>query len=179
VPDLPPARRPGRYAIEVVCSGNICRSPSAAVVLAARVDDRADELAPGAVRVTSSGIGDWHAGSPMDRRSAAALSAAGYDPTEHRARQVVTADLATYDVVLAMDGTHLRDLLDLGAEPGRTMLFGDFDPLDPGTDVPDPYYGGPDGFEEVLQMVERTSTVLVDRVAARVAQDDARGPDGS
>jgi protein-tyrosine phosphatase len=162
MPDLPPPRRDGRYTVEVVCTGNICRSPSAGVVLAAKVE----QAGLTGVEVTSSGIGDWHVGNPMDRRSAAALTTAGYDPSGHRARQVDDAALASYDLVLAMDRTHLRDLLDLGADADRTMLFGAFDPVDPGCDVPDPYYGGPDGFEEVLQMVERTSDVLADRIAA-------------
>lgn len=154
---LPEPRRAGHYAVEVVCSGNICRSPSADVVLAAKAADAGLDH----VVVTSSGIGDWHVGNPMDRRSAAALTAAGYDPTRHRARQVDATALASYDLVLAMDRTHLEDLRALGADPGRTRLFRDFDPVDPGGDVPDPYYGGPDGFEEVLSMVERTSDAII------------------
>ena len=161
---LPDPLRPGRYAIEVVCSGNICRSPSAHVVLAARAFAAGlDE-----VRVTSSGIGDWHAGQPMDPRSAAVLTTAGYDASRHRARQVDAARLTAYDLVLAMDRTHLADLLALGADPARTTLFGSFDPVDPGSEVPDPYYGGPDGFEEVLTMVERTSDALVGSLGERL-----------
>jgi len=162
-PALPEPRRPGRYAVEVVCLGNICRSPSAGVILAAKaaaagLDD---------VVVTSSGTAGWHVGKPMDHRSADALERAGYDPSRHRARQVSAAGLASYDLVLAMDRTHLTDLLELGADPGRTRLFRDFDPIDPGEDVPDPYYGGPDGFEEVLSMVERTSDVVIGALAGR------------
>jgi protein-tyrosine phosphatase len=159
---LPTARHAGRYAVEVVCSGNICRSPSADVVLAAK----AERAGLDHVVVTSSGIGDWHVGKPMDRRSAAVLTGAGYDPTGHRARQVDAAALATYDLVLAMDRTHLDALLELGAAPARTRLFGDFDPVRPGEDVPDPYYGGPDGFEEVLSMVERTSDAIIGALSA-------------
>ena len=154
---LPAPRRPGAYAVEIVCSGNICRSPSADVVLSALAAERGLDH----VTVTSSGIGDWHVGEPMDRRSAAALAEAGLDPSRHRARQVDTAALAAYDLVLAMDRTHLEDLLELGADAGRTMLFRAFDPVDPGGEVPDPYYGGPDGFEEVLAMVRRTSEQIM------------------
>lgn len=154
---LPTPRQRGGYAIEVVCSGNICRSPSADVVLAELAADHGLDH----VTVTSSGIGDWHVGDPMDRRSAAALADAGFDPSGHRARQVEVAALASYDLVLAMDHTHLDDLLDLGADPERTVLFRTFDPVEPGGDVPDPYYGGPDGFEEVLAMVRRTSEQIV------------------
>jgi protein-tyrosine phosphatase len=176
MPALPTPRRDGRYAVEVVCSGNICRSPSAAVVLGAKA------LAAGldGVEVTSSGIGDWHVGNPMDERSAQVLAGAGYQPDHHRARQVDAAALPAYDLVLAMDRSHLDDLLDLGADPGRTMLFGEFDPVSPGAEVPDPYYGGPEGFEEVLRMVERTSAALVDRLRTHVAAPrptpSSRGP---
>lgn len=161
-PPVPEPRTGGRYAVEVVCLGNICRSPSAGVVLAAKaaaagLDD---------VVVTSSGTADWHTGKPMDPRSADVLSRAGYDPTRHRARQVSAAALASYDLVLAMDRSHLAALLELGADPDRTRLFRDFDPVDPGEDVPDPYYGGPDGFEEVLSMVERTSDVIIGALGA-------------
>ncbi len=170
-PGLPAPRHAGRYAVEVVCSGNICRSPSAAVVLAAM----AVEAGLDAVEVTSSGIGDWHVGNPMDRRSAQVLARAGYRPDHHRARQVDAAALPAYDLVLAMDGGHLADLLGLGANPARTMLFGEFDPARPGAEVPDPYYGGPEGFEEVLRMVERTSTTLVDLLRDRL--DHRADPD--
>jgi len=151
---LPPPREPGRYRIEMVCSGNICRSPSAAVVLTALVDRAglSDE-----VTIGSSGLGAWHVGDPMDERSAAELTAAGYDPTAHRARQWRSPDLATADLVLAMDHTHLRDL----PRDDRVRMFRDWDPVDPGGDVPDPYYGGPEGFEEVLTMVERTCIAIV------------------
>jgi len=107
------------------------------------------------VEVSSSGTGDWHVGDPMDRRAAATLAAAGYDPTRHRARQWTGNDA---DLVLAMDAANLADI---GGRSERVMLFRDFDPRDPGGDVPDPYYGGDHGFEEVLAMVERTTAALV------------------
>lgn len=117
------------------------------------------------VEVTSSGTGDWHVGHPMDRRAAATLAAAGYDPTRHRARQWTGNDDA--DLVLAMDADNLADI---GGRTRRVMLFRDFDPLGPGGDVPDPYYGGDSGFEEVLAMVERTTAAL----AAALASADER-----
>jgi protein-tyrosine phosphatase len=96
----------------------------------------------------------------MDRRAAATLTAAGYDATRHRARQWAgDADAGAADLVLAMDA---QNLADLGGPTDRVRLFRDFDPLDPGSDVPDPYYGGDSGFEEVLAMVERTARSLVD-----------------
>lgn len=165
VVELPGRRRPGPYLLTVVCTGNICRSPTADVVLNALLADAGLEHL---VRVGSSGLGDWHVGDPMDRRSAAQLARAGYDPTRHRARQIAPDWPGRYDLVLAMDRGHLRGLRAqarlAGAgedDPARVRLFRDFDPVGPGGEVPDPYYGGAQGFEEVLTMVERTSRAIV------------------
>jgi protein-tyrosine phosphatase len=134
------------------------------VVLTQRVDDAG--LA-GRVIVSSSGTGDWHIGQPMDERAAAILRANDFDPSAHRAQQFSPSWLATNDLVLAMDAGNLVDVRRVTAssgghvDPERVRLFGDFDPVEPGGEVPDPYYGGPQGFEEVLAMVERTCAVLV------------------
>jgi protein-tyrosine phosphatase len=155
LPTLPPPRTPGRYRIELVCLGNICRSPTAHVVLESRI---ADAGLDDRVEVTSSGTGGWHVGNPMDDRAAATLAGAGYDPSRHRARQYDVARADTHDVVLVMDEANLADV---GGRRERVGLFRDLDPVDPGGEVPDPYYGGVDGFEEVLTMVERTSDAIV------------------
>jgi protein-tyrosine phosphatase len=174
---LPEAREAGRYRIALVCLGNICRSPMAHVVLEARL---AEAGLGDRVEVASSGTGGWHKGNPMDDRAAATLSAAGYDPSHHRARTWDDGWRAAYDLVLAMDAANLRDV---GGPDERTRLFGEFDPELPGdsrdspdgagtgAEVPDPYYGGHAGFEEVLRMVERTATSLV----AALAQDVRAG----
>jgi len=166
VSTIPPPRTPGRYRVALVCLGNICRSPVADVVLSARV---ADAGLRDVVDVVSAGTGDWHVGEPMDRRSAATLTAAGYDPTRHRAQQVARTWFDEYDLVLAMDAVNLADLRGLAggaSDPARLRLFRDFDPAGRGADVPDPYYGGPDGFEAVLAMVERTCDELIAQVEA-------------
>ncbi len=159
---VPAARVPGRYAVALVCLGNICRSPMAHVVLTDRL---AEAGLADAVTVTSSGTAGWHQGNPMDPRAAATLTAAGYDATRHRARQWLPEDAAGLDLVLAMDEANLADL---GGRGERVRLFGDYDPLAPGGEVPDPYYGGDEGFEEVLAMVERTADALVDALAAEL-----------
>jgi protein-tyrosine phosphatase len=115
------------------------------------------------VVVRSAGTGDWHVGGPMDRRAATTLTAAGYDPSRHRARQYDDSWADRHDLVLAMDHDNLADL---GGRSERVGLFRDFDPVDPGSDVPDPYYGGADTFAEVLTMVERTSDALVSELTA-------------
>lgn len=156
---LPPARTAGQYRIAVVCLGNICRSPMADVVLTERI---ADAGLADRVSVSSSGTGGWHVGDPMDRRAAATLTAAGYDASRHRARQWAANGAGEgFDLVLAMDAQNLADVLGSGAAADRVRLFRDHDPVDPGSDVPDPYYGGDSGFEEVLAMVERTTRSLV------------------
>ena len=134
------------------------------VVLTQRVDEAG--LA-GRVTVASCGTGDWHVDQPMDERAAAILRANDFDPSAHRAQQFAPSWLATNDLVLAMDGSNLADVRRVTmasggtVDPARVRLFGDFDPVEPGGEVPDPYYGGPQGFEEVLAMVERTCATLV------------------
>jgi protein-tyrosine phosphatase len=184
---LPEPREPGLYRLALVCLGNICRSPMAHVVLEAHLagaglDDR--------VHVRSAGTGGWHVGEPMDRRAAATLAGAGYDPSGHRGQQFSSSWYDELDLVLAMDTSNLEDLSGLlpsgtrtadGTGPARLARFRDFDPLagDPGDpdgpdgpgdrDVPDPYYGADDGFATVLAMVERTSealTALLERTLA-------------
>ncbi|MBS2936143.1 low molecular weight phosphotyrosine protein phosphatase [Nocardioides sp. J2M5] len=157
---LPAPRTPGHYRVALVCLGNICRSPMAHVVLESRL---ADAGLDDRVEVVSAGTGGWHVGDPMDRRAAATLSAAGYDPSRHRARQYDRTWPEAYDVVLVMDATNLDDV---GGRTERVGLFRDLDPVDPGSEVPDPYYGGDDGFEEVLAMVERTSDAVTAELAA-------------
>ena len=155
MPTLPAPHQHGRYRIALVCLGNICRSPMAHVVLEGRL---ADAGLDDRVEVASSGTGGWHVGRPMDPRAAASLTAAGYDPSRHRAQQYDATWPTTYDLVLVMDEANLADV---GGRGDRVGMFRDFDPDNPGGEVPDPYYGGDDGFEEVLAMVERTSDAIV------------------
>jgi protein-tyrosine phosphatase len=152
---LPPPRTAGRYRIAMVCLGNICRSPMAQVVVEARL---AEAGLSDVVEVTSSGTGGWHEGEPMDERAAATLTTAGHDATRHRARTFDASWHDEHDLLLAMDESNLRAV---GGPSERVMLFRTFDPVDPGGEVPDPYYGDLSGYEEVLRMVERTSRGLV------------------
>ncbi|CUR54858.1 Protein-tyrosine-phosphatase [metagenome] len=160
--DLPAQRGPGPYRIAVVCLGNICRSPMAEVVLRAHLE-RAG-LA-GEVAVDSSGTGGWHLGSHMDSRAADTLTEHGYDASRHSAAHFTRARIDEHDLVLAMDSQNLADLRGLGVGD-RLRLFRDFDPEGSG-DVPDPYYGGTDGFTAVLAMVERTTDALVSALKGR------------
>jgi protein-tyrosine phosphatase len=152
--DLPAGGSP--YHIALVCLGNICRSPMAEVVLTRKV---ADAGLADRVVVRSAGTGDWHVGEPIDERAGATLRGAGYDPSGHRAQQFGPGWL-DHDLVLAMDAANLAGVRALAGDDGRVRMFRDFDPQGPG-EVPDPWYGGPDGFTEVLAMVERTADALV------------------
>lgn len=151
------------YSIALVCLGNICRSPMAHVVL----DDRLVRAGlDNQIAVVSSGTGGWHEGEAMDRRAAAVLRDAGYDPSRHRARTFSTDWYAEYDLLLAMDHSNRADMLEQAptvAQQAQVRMFREFDPeASEGDDeVPDPWYGGADGFRDVLAMVERTTDELI------------------
>ncbi len=143
-----------------VCSGNICRSPVAEKVFRAKLAEAGLE---DAVTVSSAGIGSWHAGEPMDERAASTLERAGYDTT-HSARRI-DAEQLDADLLVAATEDHVRDLVAAGADPSRVVLLRSFDPEAPaGAEVPDPYYGGPGGFDEVIEMVEAAMPGLVERI---------------
>ncbi len=119
------------------------------------------------VRVTSAGTGPWHVGEPADPRARDTLREAGYRG-KHVAAQVDSDHLAAA-LVLAADRGHLRELRRMVDDPARVRLLRSFDPEAPdGAEVPDPYYGGDDGFPEVLAMVERTVPALLDWAKARL-----------
>ncbi|WP_281287599.1 low molecular weight protein-tyrosine-phosphatase [Amycolatopsis rhizosphaerae] len=143
-----------------VCSGNICRSPMAALVFAEHL--RRERL-DGLVRVTSAGTGPWHVGEPADPRARQTLLGHGY-PVAHVASQVDAGHLEA-DLLLAADAGHLRTLRQKVTDPARVRLLREFDPTAaPGAEVPDPYYGGDEGFDEVIAMIERTVPGLLDWV---------------
>ncbi|MGH3458219.1 low molecular weight protein-tyrosine-phosphatase [Aeromicrobium sp.] len=154
------------FRIALVCLGNICRSPMAQVVLEDRLeraglDDR--------VEVASAGTGGWHVGDPMDPRAAATLAAAGYDPTRHRVRTFSTDWYAEHDLLLAMDASNRADMADQAPTVEaleQVRMFREFDPeaSEDDDEVPDPWYGGAEGFAEVLAMVERTADEIIVRL---------------
>jgi len=158
----------GPYRVAVVCLGNICRSPIADVVVNALLGEAG---LSDRVEVTSCGTGTWHIGEPMDQRAAAVLTRSGYDASRHRARHF-GADWHDHDLILVMDHANLDDVLaELPADRHeRVRLFRSFDPevtaTDPAEvpDVPDPFYGGPEGFDDVLAIVERTAHRLVEEL---------------
>jgi len=146
-----------------VCLGNICRSPTAEVVLRTLAAREAPELT---LEVDSAGTAGYHVGEPPDPRTQAAASRRGYDLSSRRARIVEPGDFERFDLILAMDRQNLSVLHRRAptAARQRVRLFLEFAPETGTTEVPDPYYGGPNGFEEVLDLVESASRRLLHHV---------------
>lgn len=171
---MPEPEPEGRKSVLFVCLGNICRSPAAEGVLQSLVDQRqlGDE-----VFVDSAGTSSYHIGEPADKRMRAAARERGLTLTS-RSRMVSPRDLSKFDLVVAMDKTNLRELEAMvsGQGRGNIRLLSDFLPV--GTvssgdnsgkwpsEVPDPYYGGDDGFEQVLDMLLAACPALLDELVA-------------
>ena len=156
-------------SILFVCLGNICRSPLGEGVLAHRLEE---EDLSNRVRVDSAGTGAGHQGEPPDPRSTEVAIRHGIT-LRGRARRVSAEDFHEFDYILAMDRTNLEDLrhLESQGEGGALLtLFREFDPQQDGDlDVPDPYYGGPDGFDLMFDMVDRTCTAFVKHLLSELS----------
>lgn len=151
------------FRLSFVCTGNICRSPMGDVIfraLASRagVGER--------FAVTSRGTHDYHVGKGAHPRSVAALAAAGYDGSAHRAAQLSRGDIEANDLLIALDRGHERRMLELGAPPERVRLLTAYDPEMPeDPDVFDPYYSEAAVYDDVLAQVERSCRVLFAELA--------------
>jgi protein-tyrosine phosphatase len=152
-----------------VCMGNICRSPTAqgvfeAMVVAAGLSKR--------ILVDSAGTHAYHIGKPPDTRASRAAARRGLDLTGQRARRVESADFTRFDYVLAMDSSNLDDLLSMCPQEHRqkVRLFLEFAAPAGRTDVPDPYYGGEQGFERVLDLVEEGASALLEDIRSRLGE---------
>jgi protein-tyrosine phosphatase len=143
-----------------VCLGNICRSPTAEAVVRALAALEAPELD---VEVDSAGTAGYHIGDAPDPRMRAAAARRGYDLNSLRARVVEPRDFERFDLILAMDRENLATLRKRAPEHvrERVRLFLEFGPQSERQEVPDPYYGGPNGFEEVLDLVEDAARGLL------------------
>ena len=157
---------PDPVRVLFVCLGNICRSPLAEALF----QDRVDEAGLGArVLVDSAGTGGWHAGGPPDARMVETARRHGADLARLRARQIERADLDEFDHVFVMDKQNLHDTLFLdpdGDHGTRVRLFREFDPEPGDYQVPDPYAGGPEGFEHVYAIADRTTRAILARLVA-------------
>jgi len=161
---------PGTARLCFVCLGNICRSPTAEAVMRHLV---AQAGLVDRVEIESAGTGDWHVGEPRDRRSREVGQRRGI-PLGGRARQFVPSDFARFDLVLAMDGKNLADLQAMAPDEAsreKIRLLRSYDPASPaGADVPDPYYGGADGFDHVFDVCLSACAGLLEQVRRQLGQ---------
>ena len=151
------------HRILFVCLGNICRSPMAEGVfshVAAQAGHGEKFI------IESAGTGAWHIGNPPDPRAVAAAGRRDIDLSHQRARQVHSDDFEAFDLVIAMDSSNHANLLRMAPEAHahKIQLFLDHLPDASGREVPDPYYGGDEGFEEVLDLIEAASRALLARL---------------
>jgi protein-tyrosine phosphatase len=156
-----------------VCLGNICRSPSAENIMNHLIEQRGlgDRLV-----CDSAGTAGYHVGSPPDRRMAQAALAEGIELVG-RARQFTAAALDSFDYILAMDRQNYRDILALdpaGQHAAKVRLMCDFARRHPDQEVPDPYYGGADGFTYVVHLLLDACEGLLDHLLERRVDDPAR-----
>lgn len=151
-----------------VCMGNICRSPMAEGVFRQRVEQLAGDFA---IEIDSAGTHGYHDGSPPDERAQAAATRRGIDISSLAARRVAAEDFDRFDFILAMDAENLEFLLDYsGAEHREKIrLLLDYSLTREGGEVPDPYYGGPTGFERVLDLIEEAADRLLEDVVNTAA----------
>jgi len=166
-----------KIAVLVVCTGNICRSPTGEGVLRHLARERGLD---GRVVVRSAGTHDYHVGECPDARTLEHASRRGYDLSAQRAMQVSRQHFQEYDYILAMDRGHLRQLRAIAPAGSRARLglFLDASARWKGEDIPDPYYGGAEGFEQVLDMVEEAANRWLDIIAAELdpANSQLRNP---
>jgi protein-tyrosine phosphatase len=153
-----------------VCLGNICRSPIAQGVFenVLRREGLEEE-----VSVDSAGTGTWHVGEPPDQRAQRSASSRGLDLSTQRARRIAPEDCENFDYVLTMDEENYRAVASLCRGSAAVRPFLDFATDSPETEIPDPFYGGPEGFEHVLDLVEEASEGLIADIREHHLKDRA------
>ena len=156
----------GNIKVLFICMGNICRSPTAEAVFRHYAENAGLD---GRILIDSAGTHDYHVGDAPDLRAQRAAQQRGYDMGDLRGRQVEEGDFRRFDYVLAMDRTNLAILQRLAppASNARVQLFLEYARHHAEREVPDPYYGGADGFERVLDMVEDAAEGLLQHIRQR------------
>jgi protein-tyrosine phosphatase len=149
--------------ILMVCLGNICRSPLAEGILQAKVNSKGLDI-----KIDSAGTGGWHVGQGPDHRAVAIANKYGIDISQQQARQFSSTDFEGFDIIYAMDGSNLSDIVSLAnsnedIEKVR-LILNEINPED-NTPVPDPYYGGDDGFEKVYQLLDEACEIIIKKIS--------------
>jgi len=168
-----------KHRLLFICLGNICRSPMAEGAFR-RVADEAGVL--DRFEIDSAGLGDWHVGQAPDTRAQAATRRRGIDISGQSARQIARADFASFDLLLAMDGSNVAELVRLTPKAHRAKIrtFLDFAPQLETRDVPDPFFGGAEGFDHALDLIEAASRGLLSALLEDAAiPADKRGGQSS
>jgi protein-tyrosine phosphatase len=163
---MDPDENSEQVSVLFVCLGNICRSPTAEAVFRKLIADAGLEQR---VRIDSAGTASYHEGAPPDTRALAAAKARGFDLAGIRARRVVPDDFLEFDLILAMDEDNLGELREIVPEGARARiaLLLDYASKRSERSVPDPYYGGRNGFERVLDLVTEACAGLVEELRRR------------
>jgi protein-tyrosine phosphatase len=155
-----------KKSVLFVCLGNICRSPTGEGVCKKLASERGLD---GTLRIDSAGTSGWHIGEPADERMRQAAANRGYD-LDSLGRKFVRSDFEEFDLIIAMDRENRRDILSLdpdGKYAHKVKLLCDYLPNSPVSDVPDPYYGGRQGFETVLDMIEEACEGILDELTGK------------
>ena len=158
-----------KASILFVCTGNICRSPTAAGIFRRMVQQAGLEER---ISVDSAGTGDWHVGQGADSRAVQAALGRGYDLSPHRARQLESVDFHRFDLIIAMDEGHRAHMARLAkpSQAHKIRMMTEFARRHGQAGaVPDPYYGGPEGFEQVLDLLEDAAAGLLDDLRSALA----------
>ncbi len=168
----------GPYRILMVCMGNICRSPTAEGMARKRLGERGLDQS---VEVDSAGTHAYHVGHAPDPRSQEAALAQGIAIGDQRARKVSADDFTAFDLILAMDESNLQDLRAMAPADGSARIekIMDYSNLGITSDVPDPYYGGSHGFEQVLKLLDNAVDGLLDSLAPEMEARRGTSSDGS
>ena len=136
-----------------VCLGNICRSPLAEAIFSQKIENQSLK---GKISTDSAGTAGYHIGENPDPRTVQIAEKYGI-PVNHRGQQFTKNHAETFDYLIAMDHSNFKNMaIEIGGEPEKLLLMRDFDPKGKGEGVPDPYYGGIDGFENMYQILDRS-----------------------
>jgi len=153
------------YNVLFICLGNICRSPIGLAVFRSQV---ARANLKDRIFVDSCGTGGWHEGEPAHKDSRRIVKQYGLCLQEHRARQLTQDDLNRFNLLVAMDQQNKIDTESLTTSPLHIKCLREFDPTPDSIDVPDPYFGGPEGFDEVYKIIERSCDGLLEYVREQI-----------